>query len=353
MGQLSRILLGGSIITLTVLPLPQYNAIWPLYAAVILSIPNIVHDVRARGFGPRLIWAAFGLLLAPALAHAVITPSVDNTIGFFVLASLPPLYLAARAHGPRLWLIFPITAIIEAVYMLVLRAIDPHPSYGGFMSIAHYSCFVIVCGMMVAREGRLKWALWTIGPAAILVSGSEEGLLFLATAAGAVVWRRWFDAPALAALVSILITLAIILPTGHFTETHHKLTAERFESIGDATNHRSTGISDNIGMSWIVGDGWHWDTQGGIHQTVHNAPLKMMSQYGIPAAAGVLAFLLWGFMRHPSDRRFCLAAVVLSAAMVDHFLVDLLLPWPFFMAGLYVSESLDKHLIVARAPKRA
>lgn len=326
----ATILLGGGCATLAVVRITQPLPIILLAMGLLAALPLICTDVARRGFGPRYIWAGFGAIIVPAAAHALVHPTADNWAGLAICLTLPWLYLAGRAH-PRALMFFPYYAIIESVAILCVLTVSPHPSAGVFTDLAHFSCLIILVGMFTTPP-RLKWALWVLGPAAILVTGSEEGLLLLGVAAAVVIWRRTdWDRYRLAALASIIITLAIIVPSGHFAETHPKLTGARLDSIGAATNHRSSGVSDSAGAGWVLGSGWKWDTTGGRDQTLHNIFLKMMAQYGVVAMAGLFLLMSSGLLKTPLFYPFLL---LFTAGMVDHYLVTYLLPWPFLALGV-------------------
>lgn len=350
MFHIAVLLLGGGCIALTIVPITKGDAILPIVAGIALFVPHTIEYIKINGVGPKYLTTGYILLLVPVVLHVLLSPSIDNLIGFVIYLCIVPIYLTSYAIGPRLLYVFTVAGIIESIAIIITRSFSPHPSDGGIMGIAHFSCFVIMIGIFTAPK-YLRPIIYILGPSAILLTGSEEGLLFLGVGALAMIWRRDWSIYTIIFFACIIITLSIILPTGHFADSHTKLASYRLDSIGNATNHRTTGISDNIGVNWIVGDGWKWDTTGGIKQAIHNAFLNIMSQYGILAAIGFFIIVCRPLFKNPNNKTFYITIIMFSGAMVDHFLVTYFFPWPYFIAGAISNNSFIDGACAHNMPK--
>lgn len=335
MKRAAAILIGGGCIALSICPIN--HAIIPIIAGILIISPGLIKDIHNNPPGVT-ITLAYILIAIPVILHSVINPTIDNIIGLCAYFFLFVFFFASRFIGRILLIIIPFTALIESIAIICIRSAEPHPSYGGLIGIAHFSCFIIMIGMFTAPQ-YLKWPIYILGPPAILLTGSEEGLLYLAAGLGVFCWRRDFTKYTITAFITAIIAISVLIPTGHFADTHYKLSSDRFISVGAVSNHRTTGISDNIDISWFYGNGWDWDTTGGRHQTIHNVFLKILSQYGVLAMSGLLIiFIRPLFNKNTSTNFYGITFIMLSSAMVDHFLLTYFMPWPYFVAGIYESE---------------
>ena len=160
-----------------------------------------------------------------------------------------------------------------------------------------------------------------VGVPAIILSRSEEGMILLALITGIYLWRRYWNHKLLLILPTIALVSAIVLPN-----------LDRFESLDALTTHRQVAYVEwfQEGNLWY-GDGWNYDT---TRETIHNAPLKLSSQYGLIAGFSWLGIFFWALWRYRATKWFYCFLVVLGASMIDHYLWTYMLIWPFLILGL-------------------
>lgn len=319
-------------IALTIVPINNLSNAIPILFGVLLILPLVIEDILKNRGIPKYYKICLLLIVSPVILKSICVPNTQNIEAVAIYTFLILLFFSSRYIGPKLLFVFPVVAILESIAIIIIRLPDPHPSDGGLMGIAHFSCFVIMLGLVLAPS-KLKILLYILGPSAILITGSEEGILFLFVGLSALAIQHKFDRYFIIGLTSIILTLSIIVPNGHFSETHYKLTTERLENIGNATNHRSTGISDNIGLSWVLGNGWNWDTNGGRNQAIHNAVLNIANQYGVISAAGFFMLLISPVLAIRNRKYLGVTVILLSGAAVDHFLLTYFIVWPYFITG--------------------
>lgn len=274
------------------------------------------------GRGICMAWAALFFL---AVVHCLVNPGLAGLAGVGVIAAAVPAYLLGRLADPRrARVLLAAAGLVEAVALIATHWAPGSP-WGGIYGIAHFSGFYICLAILIAPT-IWRLALMAIGVPGIIMSGSEEGLLFLGVLGG--IWfirqiRRPRDLKIGAfALAVLTITLGILVPTGHFREAHGNMVAERFDTLNNATHYRSDNYEYT--SSYLTGSGWTWDTNG---NTTHNAAWKLAGMFSV---LGAFLWMLIMALGVPWQ----VFVFLMIAAMVDHFLTTYLFLVPWLLVGL-------------------
>lgn len=268
-----------------------------------------------------------------AIALAILPYTVKSIIGgdFWdviagpgIILGLVPVYLLGKTTDYRRFVVVVAGAgLIESLLILLINIPNPGP-WGVIFDLGHYSGFVICLGIVLS-SGWWRTSLIMVGIPAIIVSGTEEGLLYIAVLAVIAIYnRRWRLLHAGAVLV--FSVLVVVIGTGYFADTHDT-NGDRLASVDNLTHDRYSRDIDAIHWDIITGTGWN--SYAGP-DSVHNTPLRIAGQFGILVAIVWLGLMITR-LRGPLAGAFLL---ILSGAMIDNYFWHILLPIPIFLLGL-------------------
>lgn len=295
-----------------------YDSIGLLWVVFALSISLIWAEFKIWA-GSKWICYPLSLISFIAFLHILTGREGEDWIGLFLMPMFYGFYLLARYLGEKLSITIAIASIGISIQAIVIRLNDWNTVHLG-VGITHTISFVILVGIIVS-PAKWKIPVIAVGIPAIILSRSEEGMILLVTLLGIYLWKRYWNHKLLLILPSLVLVAVIVVPN-----------LDRFESLDRMTTHRQVAYVDYFqNGNLLYGEGWNWDT---TKQTIHNAPLKLASQYGLVAGVSWLGIFFWALWRHRRTKYFYAFLLVLGAGMLDHYLWTYMAIWPFIILGL-------------------
>jgi hypothetical protein len=300
------------------------------------------------------VWVPLGVILLSAVVHLIAGESANDLIGVLLVVEAGGLYLIGRKLAGRMAVALGLMSVVGSVSVIVGKSLYPESATPGLYGIYHLACFVILAGALVAPS---KWRVLALVLAvpAVIMSGSEEGLVALVALLVVVVvkggvqavWRKWKWRAAGAALAAVGI-IGILVASGWYGTAFPRLNPTRFDGdVSGMSNHRWDAYLDLLSRDvLLVGSGWEWNTvkvpnaktgyaaEVPLYKTVHNAPLRVASQFGIAAGLAWLVIMLAALWRGRRSKYLYVFAVLLVFAMLDHFLWTSLFAAPWALVGM-------------------
>ena len=239
----------------------------------------------------------------------------------------------AKVLGKRIFWAIPPLALVNSIMLIV--------SDTGLAYNMHVDSIIIILGVLFAQN---KWrvVLLPLGVAAIVLSGSEEGLfvgggLVLLWIAGKVYSRQFGQLRVLIVPGLVLIVVcAVISGLGMWDTIQPNLTKERFTNGIDVLfDKRVNGASDEWAAwqdSAYTAIGWDYVAN---KDSVHNTPLRIAMEIGILGGLAWLTLVLGG-IRYTRYKLAFLA--ILGFSMIDHMFWTWLMPMLWLMLGVGTRE---------------
>lgn len=337
---------------------------WPIVLTfgLVLSFQDFLHDAGRYGFSiiiivlmfnyqtlrtewrsgvPKWILIPWFIIVLSSLAHAQAHRELEDFAGLALMTMLLGVYLYARHHRQEMRYCLAWLAIAGSIALLVHRMLDQQTIYPGLLGVFHTAAFAILIGIVLAPD-RLKIPTLLLGIPAIIVSGSEEGIVILLGLT--IYWLFVSKSLKKLLIVTGLMSLAIVplLMTDVTANVYPRLREDRFTSGLNTMSHRRweayVDLVDHPTVA-LIGRGWQWVSVGSADEedfiprwaTIHNAPLRAMTQFGLLAGVAWLALMLSGLRKSKSKYVFL---IILGFALFDHLPWTYGLAWPFVVLGV-------------------
>ncbi len=296
--------------------------------ALVLNFDYIKDTIKRNGFGAK--WALIPLLIIwlSCIGHLDITTIAYGT--WFVA-----VYFLGRSLNKRVFDIIPYCAILVSVFAIVSKITlyalglyrnELNSPLFYLWQPHHDMAFLILMGMIFAR-GKVKGYMWALGVPALILGGSQEGLVILV--ALLIVWL--LQKRKKLALVPICGLVAFVALSGYGQASFYDFGAERFSSWDSLLHSRVEPIRNLFqSNNWIWGTGWDFNFQGGT-RAIHNTVLDMASNIGIIAGLAWLFAMIIGLFKTPYKWAFL---TLIWFGMIDHSLWTELAIWSPMILGI-------------------
>lgn len=299
---------------------------------------------------PKWVLIPWAIVETSACAHLIWGHTLNDIMGLLLVSMVLGVYLLSRTMTEELknrlaWL-----AIIGSAALIIHKAIDIHAVSPGILGLYHSAAFAILIGIVCAPKNMKMWAA-LIGIIAIAISGSEEGLAALVIVLLYWLFTKQLDKRILLPLISLCLIAIPLLATGWIAQVYPNLNLNRLNS-GDMeilSHNRWSAYADLYLQPdvWILGKGWYLNSAPStditlfaqqypttpLWQTIHNAPLKIATQFGIMAALAWLVIFLTALFKSNKESR-AIFLVILCFAFLDHFMWDSAIAWCFALLGI-------------------
>ena len=317
--------------------------------------------VKEAGWGDRRIVVGLTIIVAAiSLSGLNYTEWQDKVAPMGMGVALFGLYATARVLGRELYLPLLVGALLAVLGVLVAALLRPGELTGGLVFERNYDIVVgyIVLGVLLFPS-KWQWIAVSLALVGLFLSGSPEGV-FTACVLGAVVLlRRDWGWRLVAAATPVIIVAGIWFSLGWgqqlysyafrildgektvaYVPSPPELAMEtdieyiRRDSVdppvaGEKTENVVTDrwnvIRTEMRALRPLGDGYNLTAFR--TNTVHNVPLVIIQQTGIPGIVAGIAWLgigIWGAV-FTRQRYFWVA--MLSLSVFDHFTWTQMAPW--------------------------
>lgn len=313
----------------------------PIGVALLISAgtaraKNIIVEAKRM---PVWVLVPMATLMAMALVHLMLHHDKNNTVGMVLALLFPVSYLLGAAYRERVATGMAALGILMSVAMIIQGTLEPITQKPGLMSSYHITGFMIIIGALMSK-GRWRWLSWALAVPAIAVSASEEAIAGLAVlAVVAAIWmvkNKMAAQMATAALAVALLVAAMTASGGaaaaldrYFPNINGTRVSLDLEVL---THCRWSGYVQLVTQhDWIEGTGWYWRADGWTATPrdstswmyVHNAPLRIASQYGIVAMLawiGLVVIGTWKAIRRGRLAEIAIWSILIWYSIVDHMM---------------------------------
>ena len=292
-----------------------------LFAAVSLSFDKIVTRIKTEEVPKWLGWG-YRLFAASGVICAIAYHDMASLMLLVVLLLFPAIYFLAREYGNRIFSVLVPLAVIDGTAIIVKAVIEPQSYLTGVAGNTHISAVLLVMAPLLTGK---KWLL-AISIPALVLCGSEEGLLALGLLGLLCLAHRDWNKVAVGLGLAAVALAAVLVFTGVAGDYYPNLNADRFDSVDSVSHKRLNAYEEAAGDLHIIGTGYEFSMSPAV---VHNVPLNIGAQIGVPAGLAWLALMLFG-LATPWRYAF---ALLLAFSMVDHMFWSWLMFWPALMLG--------------------
>jgi hypothetical protein len=281
------------------------------------------------------------------------TPT-DMVSPLFMAAALFSTYLVGRILGPTLFKLLIPFVLLGTLIAIILEIVSPGNLSGGLITNSAACAGFLIFGALI-NQGKHQWILCLVALVGVLLIGTLEGLFIVAVIGLFILLRKDVNHKLLIVigivLAFIIIGAVIGLLTPIFRNTYNLDTLYNLiigkypintTTMDLLTTGRWTIMIDAMrNFSWL-GHGFTLDVNAA---TVHNIPLIIVDQIGIPAA------LAWTFVT-----LYCLIktkwkyiwVLVIAASIWDHYFWTQFMPWYWCLIGISLASNIKSDLILRK-----
>ncbi len=343
---------------------PIHNAFQPFkeyfflplvgFAFLMASVILYVFKVKKFDWGSPWVFVPMLVIVFSGLARALVYFTSHDLSNAAFLVTMLVLYLASRRVGAGIFKILIPFVIIEAISVIVYGVITPGQITGGLAATpktaeydAGYNLAVgyLVYGAFLIR-GKWQWPLIILCAIALLFTGSAEGLFVMAVIGIVILIRHdWGKKLWLTGLALGVLTLALI-GGGLYWRAVSNVEALPDAASGDAyaisvaLSGRMEAYQAAFNELAPIGHGMeigHFN-----NRTVHNVPLIIIDQLGIPAGIAWLVIVFYCLCK--TKWKYAWIAV-LAMSVFDHFIWTQYHPFWWVLAGVSTISVIDNDFI--------
>jgi len=342
-------------------------------------------DIRKAGWGDKRV--AIGLaviVLAISLSGLNYTGWQDKVAPMGMGIALFGLYATARVLGKELYQPLLAGALLAILGVLVIALIRPGELTGGLVFEWNYDIVVgyIILGVLL-YQSKWTWIAVSLALVGLFLSGSPEGVFAVVVLSIVVLFRRDWGWRLVAAVAPVVIVAGIWFSLGWeqqlYSYAFRILDGEKTVAYVPAPPE----IVSETGMEYIrrdsrdppiagektenaVTDRWKviraemlalkplgdgYNLTAFKTNTVHNVPLVIAQQLGIPGIAAGIAWLGIGIWGAVFTRQRYLWIAMLSLAVFDHYVWTQLAP--YYWIGLAGATTGQEYLFKINTARSA
>jgi hypothetical protein len=305
-----------------------------LLAAILLRWNHLIVLLKQDRLKPYWITIPYLIILASAAISHFIYWSGNSTLFLLMAIMFGLLYLLGKDLGKSVLWSLPVLAITTSITLVA--------TLGNYYlcGISHTSAVVMIIGALVA-PAKYRWLIFTLVLPGLAFSKSEEGLLALGIIVFIMLirhdWNYKIVIPILVATVTILITIT----TNYASNLFPNLGTDRLSNVDIALHGRWFYYTEGIRNFIWYGSGWNYNTLCLNSPwerccVIHNVPLLIATQLGIPAGLAWLALIILAIVKTQYKYLF---AAMLGIAIIDHMWWTFLMVMPWLLIGIGTKET--------------
>jgi hypothetical protein len=312
------------------------------------------NQIKAVGLGAKSIWIPLlAIVGAIGLSGAFTGTTIQDKLSPLLMGcAMFSVYLTVRVIGRDVLYPLVIGAVIASLGVIAYAIIYPHVLSGGFVFEGNYD--IIVGYVLVALAmfiHKYRWLLSGLALVALFLTGSPEAVFVVAIIAVAVLIRRDWSRKLLYVIIPTGILAVILLTTGYLQSFYsYTIDVAKDSPVISANADDSYGIGQRlriINQSFdnfsAFGDGYN--VTNFQTKTVHNVPLIIVQQLGIPGIIAALAWLWVSFYCLFKTKWKYLWIIIIALSVFDHFIWTQLSPWWWVALGVTTNSSIGNDLI--------
>ncbi len=325
------------------------TALW-----VLATLFFVRDNWKTLNWGDKRVW--FPLLIT-AGAIAISGGTADTWSGRFAPlgmgVSLFALYLVARTLGKDMLLPLAIGAGAASLGILISGALHSGIPTGGLVFERNFDIATgyILLGAALFTH-KYQWILVSLAVLSLAISGAPEAVFAVGVVGVVALLRRDWSRRLLMAVSVVVLVMGAGLLAG-WTQRLYNYTAETINNEPIA-GYSATEYVSPLEIRWLVvrdamrnlkplGDGYN--LTGFTVKTVHNVPLIIIQQLGIP---GILASVAWLWVTI-----WCLAKtkwkyafiIILTLSLVDHYYWSQWAPIWWTVVGVSLTSGVKSDLV--------
>jgi len=271
------------------------------------------------------------------------------------------VYLASRVLGKEVFLPLAIGAGIASLGIVIRGLVYPGQHTGGFIFEHNFDIATgyILLGVALFIH-KWQWLLAGLAVIALLFSGAPEALFAMGVLGLTLLIRRDWSKRlmAIGTTTVLLIVVVFVVGWGQSLYSYVVRTVQQdpmavyVAPSGETANvspltHRALVIRDALTSIKPLGEGYN--LTGFTVHTVHNVPLIIIQQLGVPGILASVAWLwisMWCLVKTKTKYAWVL---ILTLSIFDHFVWSQLAPLWWMLAGVSATSTVGSDLIFRRA----
>jgi hypothetical protein len=333
------------------------TAFLPALATVVWILATLFFlrdNWKTMDLGPRRIWIPL-LTITAAIGLSGVT---DDTwsgklaplgMGITLFAT----YLVARTLGKDIILPLAVGAAVASLGIIISSILHPGVPTGGIIFERNFD---IATGYILLGTAlfihRHQWVLVGLTVLSLALSGAPEAVFAVGVVFLVVLLRRDWSRRLLWAVTPVVVVIVVGLLAG-WTQSLYNYTTNTINNAPMAKYTETQTVSP-LEIRWLVirdaiqnlkplGDGYN--LTGFTVKTVHNVPLIVVQQLGIPGILASMAWLwvtIWCLVKTKWKYAF---VSILALSIFDHYLWTQLCPlWPI-VVGVATASTVKSDLL--------
>jgi len=318
--------------------------------------------VKEIGWGDKRIVVPL-LIIVAAIGLSGITANgwQDKVAPLGMGIALFAVYLASRVLGKEVFLPLAIGAGIASLGIVIRGLVYPGQHTGGFIFEHNFDIATgyILLGVALFIH-KWQWLLAGLAVIALLFSGAPEALFAMGVLGLTLLIRRDWSKRlmAIGTTTVLLIVVVFVVGWGQSLYSYVVRTVQQdpmavyVAPSGETANvspltHRALVIRDALTSIKPLGEGYN--LTGFTVHTVHNVPLIIIQQLGVPGILASVAWLwisMWCLVKTKTKYAWVL---ILTLSIFDHFVWSQLAPLWWMLAGVSATSAVGSDLIFRRA----
>ena len=318
--------------------------------------------VKEIGWGDKRIVVPL-LIIVAAIGLSGITANgwQDKVAPLGMGIALFAVYLASRVLGKEVFLPLAIGAGIASLGIVIRGLVYPGQHTGGFIFEHNFDIATgyILLGVALFIH-KWQWLLAGLAVIALLFSGAPEALFAMGVLGLTLLIRRDWSKRlmAIGTTTVLLIVVVFVVGWGQSLYSYVVRTVQQdpmavyVAPSGETANvspltHRALVIRDALTSIKPLGEGYN--LTGFTVHTVHNVPLIIIQQLGVPGILASVAWLwisMWCLVKTKTKYAWVL---ILTLSIFDHFVWSQLAPLWWMLAGVSAASAVGSDLIFRRA----
>lgn len=330
------------------LALIAFHSFWPINSVIghcillglvaLFLIKHITNRKRIE-LGPKGIYIPIAILLLVSIIQVAV--GITWTSPLIYMLAMVLIYLMSREYdGKAFYILIPVVLAVSFSCIIMNGIINPGSAGGGIIHYIKYNLAAgfMAIGMTMARS-KWQWFVVTLTIPGILMTGADEGLVFLIGLGLLVLVKRDFGKRLIP--VGLVLVLAVLAFTVSGTiQTFYTAAWSRIQMVTEIPGDGSDKLHEITRSRWhryedAVKDiqvwGHGFDAAEDCGYMIHNVPLKILDDMG-PIAMGAWLWLVgYGFFK--LNRKYIFGAIILFSVF-DNLMWTQLTPYMFVALGV-------------------
>ena len=305
--------------------------------------------IKEIGLGNKKIWIPLAVIaVCIGISGAFTGESIQDKVSPFLMGCfLFTIYLVTRVLGKDILFPLAIGAAVASLGVFISAIIHPGEVTGGLLFGGNYD---IVVGYVLLGAAcfihKWRWILASLSIVAILLTGSPEGLFAIGALVVCLVVRKdWNNKFVIVLLVIGALAMLLSFKTGLFdyikSIVNNDVVVAQSSEIDrggrSPIGYRIWVAQKELGNLQVMGDGY--SITDFTHDPIHNVPLIIVQQLGIPGIIAALAWLWVTFYCLVKSRWKYVWVLIIALSLFDHFIFTQLTPIWFVVVGISTVEN--------------